>query len=71
MLQVAAMLHKVDLSAIFYNNFFQLAMLKFVVRKVQHVVVIWATTFFNLQCSNVVRQVEWKCCLYYLAFTEE
>ena len=33
-------------------------------------VVIRATTLFNLQCNNVVRQVERKCCPYYLTFTE-
>ena len=32
--------------------------------------VIRATTLFNLQCNSVARQVERKCCPYYLAFTD-
>ena len=35
--------------------------------KLRAKVVIRATTLFNLQCNNV-RQVERKCCPYYLAF---
>jgi len=31
-------------------------------------VVIRATMCFNLQCNNVARQVEEKCCLYYRTF---
>ena len=50
------------------NNFFQLAVLKFVVWKVENLVVMRATTLFNLQCNNVARQVQRKCCPYYLAF---
>ena len=61
------MLHKVDTSYTFFNIFFQLATLKFVAWQVEHAVVIWATKLFNLQCNNVVQQVERKCCPYYLA----
>ena len=52
------MLRKVDPSSTFCNKFFKLATLKFVAWKVEHVVVIWATTLFNLQCNNVAPQVE-------------
>ena len=38
------MLHKVEPSSTFCNNFFQLATLKFVVRQVEHAVVIRTTT---------------------------
>ena len=37
--------------------------------KLRTKVVIRATTLFKLQCNNVARQDEWKCCLYYLTFT--
>ena len=50
---ICNMLHKVDPSSTFCNIFFQLATLKFVVVQVEHRVLIWATTLFNLQCNNV------------------
>ena len=37
--------------------------------KLRAKVVIRATTLFNLQCNNVARQVERKCCPYYLTFS--
>ena len=43
----------------------QLATLYFVARKVGQNVVIGATMCFKLQCNNVARQVEGKCCPYY------
>ena len=64
------MLRKVDPSSTFCNKFLQLATLKFVAWQVEHAVVIRATTLFNLQCNNVARQVERKCCPYYLAFKD-
>ena len=44
----------------FCNKFFQLATLECVAWKVEHVVVIRATTLFNLQCNNVARQCKLK-----------
>ena len=49
------MLRKVDPSSTFCNKCFQFATLKFVVWKVEHAVVIRATTLFNLQCNNQLR----------------
>ena len=60
-------LNKVHQSSTFYNKLFQLAILKFVAWQVEHGVVIRAKTLFNLQCNNVARQVERKCCPSYLA----
>ena len=54
------MLRKVDSGPTFCNNFFQLATLKFVARKVEHAVVIPSTTLFNFQCNNVARQAKLK-----------
>ena len=62
------MLCKVDPSSTFYNKYFQLATLKFVSWKVEHGVVIRATTLFSLQCNNVARQVERKCCPYFFSW---
>ena len=62
------MLRKADPSSTFCNKFFLLTTLTFVAWQVEHAVVIRATTLFNLQCNSVTRQVERKCCPYYLAF---
>ena len=48
----------------------QLATSKFVAWQVESEIVIRATTLFNLQCNSVARQVERKCCPYYLTWTE-
>ena len=48
----------------------QLATSKFVAWQVESEGVIRATTLFNLQCNSVARQVERKCCPYYLTWTE-
>ena len=37
--------------------------------KLRAKVVTRATTLFKLQCNNVVRQYEWKCCLYFFTLT--
>ena len=58
------MLSKEDLSSTFCNKFFQLVTMKYVAWKVEHAAVIRATTLFNLQNRNVMRQVERKCCPY-------
>ena len=47
--------------------FFKLGTLTFVAWKVEHRMVIRATTLFNLQCNNVARQGERNCCPYHLA----
>ena len=54
----------------FLEQIFQPASLKFFAWKVEHAVVIRATMLFKLQCNNVARQVEQKCCPYYLALSE-
>ena len=55
----------------FFEQIFSTCNTEFVAWKVEHVVVIRATTLFNLQCNNVAQQVErGKCCPYYLALRE-
>ena len=49
------MLRKVDPSSNFCNKFFQLATLKFVAWKVEHAVVIQATTSFTCNATTMLR----------------
>ena len=58
-------MQKVELESTLRNTLPQLATLYFVARQVGHNVVIRVTMCFNLQCNNVARQVEEKCCPYY------
>ena len=51
-------------------NLLQLATTKFCCVTMFEVVVIRATTFFNLQCNNVALQVAAICCSYYFTFTD-
>ena len=44
----------------------QLATLKFVAWQVESEGGNTGNNAFNIQCNNVLWQVEWKCCLYYL-----
>ena len=64
------MLQKVELESTLRNMLPQLATLYFAAGQVGHKRGIRATMCFNLQYNNVARQVEEKCCPYYLTFRE-
>ena len=64
--KIESLLQKVELGSTWRNMLPQLATSKFVAWQVESEGVIRATRLFNLQCNNVARQVERKCCPYYL-----